>query len=77
MTGLEPSGETAVGWSPTHRRDVRDTLEDGLARGHFTPAERDVVKAIARDLRVSGRPITRDQARAVERLLVRLVTQGR
>lgn len=61
-----------IDWPPSHRRDVRETLEHGLARLSFSEWERDFITNIIARLRDPRGRLTFRQAEVVDRLVAKV-----
>ena len=61
-----------IDWSPSYRREVRETLERGLARLSFSGWERDFIANIIDRLRDSRGRLTFRQAEVVDRLVAKI-----
>ena len=61
-----------IDWPPTHRREVRETLERGLVRISFNEWERDFITSIIARLRDPRGRLTFRQAEVVDRLVAKV-----
>ncbi len=61
-----------IDWPPSHRREIRETLEHGLARLSLTPWERQFTTDIIARLRDPRGRLTFRQAEVVDRLVAKI-----
>lgn len=61
-----------IDWSPTYRREVRETLEHGLVRLSFNEWERQFTTDIIARLRDPRRRLTFRQSEVVDRLIAKI-----
>ena len=61
-----------ISWSPTYRREVRETLERGLVRLSFSEWERGFIANIITRLRDPHGRLTFRQAEVVDRLVAKI-----
>ena len=61
-----------IDWSPSYRREVRETLEHGLVRLSFNEWEREFITSIIARLRDPRGRLTFRQAEVIDRLVAKI-----